>query len=295
MAVPAAAAAAAAPAAAEENATLSTAPVGVSADLMAAAFGAGGIAGFHGIAGLGLGGAGAGVGAGAGAVGGGAFAGMGGMLGGLLGNSQLPADAAAATGSLTADTAGIAHLIQKLCATELGRFPTPLHADEAMLMQWHVDDASSPPVSVAERCGVLSRVGTKRVLHAAIEQAWSGAEAAASAGPGASGKGAAESAAASASAGAEAAVTLAWCQALPKVELHAHLNGSLDAPALKALLAHPANASDVPDAELMVSERERCEHASIILMRRWCRGPTLIACGVYLVFWHIWYFCQAIS
>jgi hypothetical protein len=106
-------------------------------------------------------------------------------------------------------------------------------------------------VTQAERCGLVTRIGIKRVLHAAIEQAWA---AATNGNDGSSSVSVGTSVSSTVAGGvkdSEDAVTLAWCQALPKVELHAHLNGSLDASALKALLAHPANATHAPDASML--------------------------------------------
>ena len=276
-----AAAAVAVPESEVEAEAATSAPPRVSAGLMAAAFGGGGglIPGY----GSGFGGGGAGL---AGAV---ELAGVG--IPGLpmdVGGSASPTGYASpasfsltsvfstSSSSLSVDaTRAIAELIQKRCTAELERFATPLHENEAVLAAWR-QNATATQVSAAARCGMLSKVGTQRVLHKAIEQAWAGADAAASAGLSGSGGAVGESAASSALAThAEAAVTLEWCKALPKVELHAHLNGSLDAPALKALLAHPANANSSSsnrgpggNAELMakvqIAENER------LAFPHWC-------------------------
>lgn len=207
----------------------------------------------------------------------GGFAGLGGgvtgglgpfasMIGNGVGGSD--ADNSGGSGTSAGNQKAVAEFIQRICATELARFPTSLYADEATVAKWRYEYSDSDgndiraPISIAERCGLLSRVGIKRVLHAAIEQAWAGAAAAFA--PTGQPRMPAPAAAdgktlhSVSAAAAGLAPTLEWCQALPKVELHAHLNGSLDAGALKSLLAHPANAvsggagvAGVPDAELM--------------------------------------------
>jgi adenosine deaminase len=157
----------------------------------------------------------------------------------------------------------LARMVQAVCTTELERFATSLWMDEVRLAQLRCDNNSggnssdgdgsetsdggsgsggggTATAAAADQCGLLVAIGIKRVLHAAIEQAWVVTDAAkllAAHGRGDS------AAVASGEVDQGGEVTLAWCQQqLPKVELHAHLNGSLDAGAIRALLSDPINA-----------------------------------------------------